>query len=100
MTKGALISLTKSLSSELAPAGFRVNCVAPGWVATEMSAPSVNDPETGAKIRAGIPVGRVATPARNCRAGAVFVYPSGRLYQRRSAERKRRCSSGGVNLPY
>jgi 3-oxoacyl-[acyl-carrier protein] reductase len=62
VTKGALISLTKSLSSELAPNGIRVNCVAPGWVATEMSAPSVNDPETGAKIRAGIPVGRVASP--------------------------------------
>ena len=62
VTKGALISLTKSLSSELAPAGIRVNCVAPGWVATEMSATSVNDPGIGAKIRAGIPVGRVASP--------------------------------------
>lgn len=62
VTKGALISLTKSLSSELAPSGIRVNCVAPGWVATEMSASSVNDPEMGAKIRAGIPVGRVASP--------------------------------------
>ncbi len=62
VTKGALISLTKSLSSELAPSGIRVNCVAPGWVATEMSAPSVNDAEMGAKIRAGIPVGRVASP--------------------------------------
>lgn len=62
VTKGAIISLTKSLSSELAPSGIRVNCVAPGWVATDMSAPSVNDPELGAKIRAGIPMGRVATP--------------------------------------
>jgi len=62
VTKGALISLTKSLSTELAPIGIRVNCVAPGWVATEMSASSVNNPETGAKIRAGIPVGRVASP--------------------------------------
>ncbi len=62
VTKGALISLTKSLSSELAPIGIRVNCVAPGWVSTEMSSPSVNNPETGAKIRAGIPVGRVASP--------------------------------------
>lgn len=61
VTKGALISLTKSLSSELAPRGIRVNCVAPGWVATEMSAAAVDDPELGAKIRAGIPVGRVAT---------------------------------------
>jgi 3-oxoacyl-[acyl-carrier protein] reductase len=61
-TKGALISLTKSLSSELAPKGIRVNCVAPGWVATEMSAPAVNHPELGSKIAAAIPVGRVAMP--------------------------------------
>jgi 3-oxoacyl-[acyl-carrier protein] reductase len=61
VTKGALISLTKSLSSELAPRGIMVNCVAPGWVATDMSAAAVGDPEMGEKIRAGIPVGRVAT---------------------------------------
>ena len=60
VTKGALISLTKSLSSELAPRGIMVNCVAPGWVATDMSAAAVDDAEMGAKIRAGIPVGRVA----------------------------------------
>jgi 3-oxoacyl-[acyl-carrier protein] reductase len=62
VTKGALISLTKSLSSELAPRGILVNCVAPGWVATEMSAAAVGDPAMGAKIKAGIPVGRVANP--------------------------------------
>jgi 3-oxoacyl-[acyl-carrier protein] reductase len=61
-SKGALISLTKSLSSELARKGIRVNCVAPGWVATEMSAPAVNHPEMGPKINRAIPVGRVATP--------------------------------------
>ena len=72
VTKGALISLTKSLSSELAPSGIRVNCVAPGWVATEMSSPSVNDPEMGAKIRAGIPVGRVAS-AREIAGPVLFL---------------------------
>ena len=61
VTKGALISLTKSLSSELAPRGIRVNCVAPGWVATDMSAATLGDPELGPKIEAGIPVGRVGT---------------------------------------
>jgi 3-oxoacyl-[acyl-carrier protein] reductase len=62
VTKGALISLTKSLSSELAPKGIRVNCVAPGWVATEMSAGTLADRSLGPKIADGIPVGRVASP--------------------------------------
>jgi len=62
VTKGALISLTKSLSSELAGQGIRVNCVAPGWVSTDMSAGALADPAVGAKILAGIPVGRPASP--------------------------------------
>lgn len=62
VTKGAMISLTKSLSSELAPKGIRVNCVAPGWVHTEMSAPTLSDPELGRRAMALIPVGRPGTP--------------------------------------
>jgi len=72
VTKGALISLTKSLSSELAPRGFRVNCVAPGWVATEMSAAALDDPKLGPRIEAGIPVGRVAT-AREIAGPVLFL---------------------------
>lgn len=61
-SKGALISLTKSLSSELAAQRIYVNCVAPGWVETEMSASALNDPATREKIFSAIPLGRVATP--------------------------------------
>jgi 3-oxoacyl-[acyl-carrier protein] reductase len=61
-TKGALISLTKSLSSELAPAGIYVNCVAPGWVDTDMSAATLADPKAGEAIRRTIPLGRVGKP--------------------------------------
>lgn len=61
-SKGAVISLTKSLSSELAPQGISVNCVAPGWVATDMSAAALNDPVTRARIFSAIPQGRVARP--------------------------------------
>jgi 3-oxoacyl-[acyl-carrier protein] reductase len=57
-TKGAVISLTKSLSTELAPKGILANCVAPGWVDTEMTASVFGDPEIGVKVSAGIPLGR------------------------------------------
>ena len=58
-TKGAVISLTKSLVAELAPRDVTVNCVAPGWVDTEMCA----DPFAHGgreRIAATIPLGRVA----------------------------------------
>jgi 3-oxoacyl-[acyl-carrier protein] reductase len=58
-SKGALISLTKSLSSELAGQGIYVNCVAPGWVATEMSHAALSDPATSNRVLATIPLGRV-----------------------------------------
>lgn len=36
-SKGGIISLTKSLADELGPFGIRTNCVAPGWVRTDMT---------------------------------------------------------------
>ncbi|MFI5280893.1 MAG: SDR family NAD(P)-dependent oxidoreductase [Gemmatimonadales bacterium] len=60
-TKGAIIALTKSLAIELAP-DVRVNCVAPGWVDTEMAAPAYGG-GARARIEAGIPLGRVASAA-------------------------------------
>jgi 3-oxoacyl-[acyl-carrier protein] reductase len=61
-SKGALISMTKSLSSELAPEGIYVNCVAPGWVDTDMSAATLADPKSGDEIRRDIPLGRPGKP--------------------------------------
>jgi 3-oxoacyl-[acyl-carrier protein] reductase len=61
-TKGALISLTKSLASELAPLGIYVNCVAPGWVDTDMSSRALQDPKVGKEILRTIPLGRAARP--------------------------------------
>jgi len=60
-SKGGIISLTKSLASELGPYGINVNCVAPGWVDTDMSAEPLRKPRELAAIVAGIPLRRVAS---------------------------------------
>jgi len=57
-SKGGVISLTKGLSTELARHGILVNCVAPGWVATDMSN-AVLESKAGKKMaQAAIPLGR------------------------------------------
>jgi 3-oxoacyl-[acyl-carrier protein] reductase len=61
-TKGAVISLVKGLSTELAKDKIYVNCVAPGWVATDMARPTLESPAWREKIPQIIPVGRAGNP--------------------------------------
>jgi 3-oxoacyl-[acyl-carrier protein] reductase len=70
-TKGAMISFVKSLAVELAPRDITVNCVAPGWVDTEMVAGAMEDGGRE-RIAAAIPIGRVAT-ARDIAGPVVFL---------------------------
>lgn len=59
-SKGAMIAFTKSVAVELAPRDVRVNCVAPGWIDTEM----VQQPmaaEGRRAIERSIPLGRIAS---------------------------------------
>jgi len=72
-TKGAIISLTKSLAPELASHNIRVNCVAPGWVDTDMSREALNSAERE-KILSLIPLGRAGTAEEI--AGAVLFLAS------------------------
>jgi 3-oxoacyl-[acyl-carrier protein] reductase len=60
-SKGGIIALTKSLAAELGPLGIAVNCVAPGWVDTDMSADPLRRGRELEKIVATIPLGRVAS---------------------------------------
>ncbi len=59
-SKGAVAQLAKSLSNELAGRGVRVNCIAPGWIRTEMTGDL--RPDVAAEIDARIPAGRWGAP--------------------------------------
>jgi 3-oxoacyl-[acyl-carrier protein] reductase len=60
-SKGGLIGLARSLASELGPRGVRVNCVAPGWVTTDMTRAAIEADAGGTIVRA-IALGRPGTP--------------------------------------
>lgn len=62
-SKGAIVSLTRSMAVAWGKKGIRVNAVAPGWVNTRMAAKAKNDPERGPRITARIPMGRWAEPS-------------------------------------
>ncbi len=72
-SKGGVISLTKSLATELAPHGITVNCVAPGWTVTDMTSEELLGEERDA-ILASIPLGRAARPEEI--AGAILFLAS------------------------
>ncbi len=54
--------MVKSLAAELARDRIYVNCVAPGWVATDMTAPVMAQPGMPETIASQIPLGRIARP--------------------------------------
>jgi len=61
-SKGAIVSLTKSLAVELAPYNIRVNCVSPGWVDTDMCSEVFSDPDFRSKVQKSIPLRRIPSP--------------------------------------
>lgn len=61
-SKGGQIAFMKSLSTELGGFGINVNCVAPGWVDTDMTTETLADKARLEVILKEIPKGRVATP--------------------------------------
>jgi NAD(P)-dependent dehydrogenase (short-subunit alcohol dehydrogenase family) len=63
-SKAAIEGMTRAMAVELSPDGIRVNCIAPGFIATDMSAKALNgDPERKNKVFARTPMGRLGDPA-------------------------------------
>lgn len=62
-SKTAIEGMTKAMAVELSPEGIRVNCVAPGFIATDMSAKALdNDPQRKQKVLSRTPMGKLGLP--------------------------------------
>lgn len=63
-SKSAIEGMTRAMATELSPKGVRINCVAPGFIKTDMSAAALNsDPERKAKVMGRTPMGMLGEPA-------------------------------------
>jgi len=63
-SKSAIEGMTRAMATELSPQGIRVNCIAPGFIATDMSAKALNnDPERKQKALGRTPMGVLGEPS-------------------------------------
>ena len=63
-SKSAIEGMTKAMAVELSPKGIRINCIAPGFIATDMSAKALNnDPERKFKALDRTPMGELGKPS-------------------------------------
>jgi gluconate 5-dehydrogenase len=75
-TKGAVVQLTRTCAVEWAPYGILVNAIGPGYVRTEMTAATLDQPEAGAAIRAKTALGRAARPEEIAGAAVFLASPA------------------------
>lgn len=61
-SKGAVVNLTRELAVRWAPAGVRVNAIAPGWFPSEMTAATLGSAEGRRFVEARTPMGRAGAP--------------------------------------
>jgi NAD(P)-dependent dehydrogenase (short-subunit alcohol dehydrogenase family) len=63
-SKSAIEGMTRAMAVELSPLGLRVNCIAPGFIKTDMSAKALDsDPERKNKVLSRTPMGYLGMPA-------------------------------------
>ena len=79
-SKAAIEGMTRAMAVELSPKGIRINCIAPGFIATDMSAKALNnDPERKEKVLSRTPMGKLGEPS-DVGAAALFLVSDAAKY--------------------
>jgi NAD(P)-dependent dehydrogenase (short-subunit alcohol dehydrogenase family) len=79
-SKSAIEGMTRAMAVELSPQGIRVNCIAPGFIATDMSEKALNgDAERKQKVLSRTPLGRLGEPS-DIGETALFLASEGARY--------------------
>jgi NAD(P)-dependent dehydrogenase (short-subunit alcohol dehydrogenase family) len=76
-SKSAIEGMTRAMAVELSPLGIRVNCIAPGFIKTDMSSSALDkDPERKNKVLSRTPMGRLGKPEEVANAAVFLVSDS------------------------
>jgi NAD(P)-dependent dehydrogenase (short-subunit alcohol dehydrogenase family) len=79
-SKSAIEGMTRAMAVELSPMGIRINCIAPGFIATDMSEKALNgDAERKQKVMSRTPLGRLGDPS-DIGETALFLASEGARY--------------------
>ncbi|TDX01588.1 SDR family NAD(P)-dependent oxidoreductase [Dinghuibacter silviterrae] len=79
-SKAAIEGMTRSMAIDLSPLGIRVNCIAPGFIRTDMSAKALDqDAERKQKVLSRTPMGNLGEPS-DIGEAALFLCSEGARY--------------------
>ncbi|MBA3652958.1 MAG: SDR family oxidoreductase [Actinobacteria bacterium] len=95
MSKAAVVQLTRNLATEVGRKGVRVNVVAPGWIATPMTAATGDAEAMAALMRKVQPIGRVGQP-EDIAASILFLASDASSFMTGQILRP----NGGVQMPW
>jgi 2-deoxy-D-gluconate 3-dehydrogenase len=78
-SKGGIAQMTKTMSNDWASKGISINCIAPGYIYTDMNEAIINDAARAPSILKRIPAGRWGTP-EDFKGAIVFLASRAAVY--------------------
>ena len=90
-SKSAIEGMTRAMAVELSPQGILVNCIAPGFIVTDMSGKALaGDAERFQKVLSRTPLGKLGSPADIAEAAYFLCFRQIRFFNRSNTSGRRR----------